>query len=90
MQRCQQFQRKQYVIPNSMCHTCIRVFTLAIIKTLFVLLSRQLKQKMTFVFPRMAKDPRFERLPCMHKGTYADNCIVNRIQQVRLLIPFLF
>lgn len=43
---------------------------------------------MTFVFPRMAKDPRFERLPCMHKGTYADNCIVNRIQQVRLLILF--
>lgn len=48
------------------------------------------KTKMTFVFPRMAKDPRFERLPCMHKGTYADNCIVNRIQQVRLLIPYLF
>ena len=30
----------------------------------------------------MAKDPRFDRLPCMHKGTYADDCIVNRVQQV--------
>jgi len=29
---------------------------------------------------RMAKDPRFERLPCTHKGTYADDCIVSRVQ----------
>lgn len=33
-------------------------------------------------FGRMAKDPRFDRLPCLHRGTYADDCIVNRIQQV--------
>ncbi|KAL9307350.1 putative rRNA-processing protein Fcf1/Utp23 [Arabidopsis thaliana] len=25
---------------------------------------------------RIAKDPRFERLPCVHKGTYADDCLV--------------
>lgn len=31
---------------------------------------------------RLAKDPRFERLPCIHKGTYADDCIVNRVTQV--------
>ncbi|XP_014665630.1 PREDICTED: rRNA-processing protein FCF1 homolog isoform X2 [Priapulus caudatus] len=31
---------------------------------------------------RIAKDPRFERLPCMHKGSYADNCLVNRVTQV--------
>ena len=31
---------------------------------------------------QIAKDPRFERLPCMHKGTYADDCIVNRIKEV--------
>lgn len=30
---------------------------------------------------RIAKDPRFERLPCMHKGTYADDCIVDRVTQ---------
>ena len=33
----------------------------------------------------MAKDPRFERLPCMHKGIYADDCLVNRVQQVNRL-----
>jgi U3 small nucleolar RNA-associated protein 24 len=30
---------------------------------------------------RIAKDVRFERLPCMHKGTYADDCIVQRVTQ---------
>ncbi|KAF6172957.1 hypothetical protein GIB67_006333 [Kingdonia uniflora] len=28
---------------------------------------------------RIAKDLRFERLPCTHKGTYVDDCIVDRI-----------
>ena len=31
---------------------------------------------------RIARDPRFERLPCMHKGTYADDCLINRVTQV--------
>ncbi|KAF3576182.1 hypothetical protein DY000_02036077 [Brassica cretica] len=30
---------------------------------------------------RIAKDPRFERLPCVHKGTYADDCLVDRVTQ---------
>ncbi|VAI70473.1 unnamed protein product [Triticum turgidum subsp. durum] len=30
---------------------------------------------------RIAKDPRFQRLACTHKGTYADDCIVERITQ---------
>ena len=29
----------------------------------------------------MTKDPRFEKLTCDHKGTYADDCIVNRVKQ---------
>eukprot|EP01112_Ceratiomyxa_fruticulosa_P017628 TRINITY_DN552_c0_g2_i1.p1 TRINITY_DN552_c0_g2~~TRINITY_DN552_c0_g2_i1.p1 ORF type:complete len:197 (-),score=26.08 TRINITY_DN552_c0_g2_i1:50-640(-) len=29
---------------------------------------------------RIAKDPRFEKLPCGHKGTYADDCLVHRVQ----------
>ena len=33
-------------------------------------------------FGRIAKDPRFERLPCVHKGTYADDCLVDRVTQV--------
>ncbi|KAM0752995.1 Fcf1-domain-containing protein [Meredithblackwellia eburnea MCA 4105] len=35
---------------------------------------------------RVARDPRFERLPCSHKGTYADDCIVNRVSQHRCYI----
>ncbi|KAL1826675.1 hypothetical protein ACET3Z_005087 [Daucus carota] len=30
---------------------------------------------------RIAKDPQFERLPCTHKGTYADDCLVERVTQ---------
>ncbi|KAI9598251.1 Fcf1-domain-containing protein [Syncephalis fuscata] len=35
---------------------------------------------------RVARDPRFERLPCTHKGTYADDCIVQRIMQHKCYI----
>lgn len=28
---------------------------------------------------RVAKDPRWTRLQCDHKGTYADDCIVDRV-----------
>mmetsp|Transcript_35425 Transcript_35425/g.67805 ORF Transcript_35425/g.67805 Transcript_35425/m.67805 type:complete len:195 (+) Transcript_35425:196-780(+) len=35
---------------------------------------------------RIAKDPRFERLPCTHAGTYADDCIVNRVSQHKCYI----
>ncbi|KAJ1673431.1 rRNA-processing protein fcf1, partial [Spiromyces aspiralis] len=35
---------------------------------------------------RMARDPRFERLPCTHKGTYADDCIVQRVMQHRCYV----
>jgi U3 small nucleolar RNA-associated protein 24 len=39
-----------------------------------------------FVDCRIAKDPRFERLPCDHKGTYADDCIVKRVTQHKCYI----
>lgn len=35
---------------------------------------------------RVIKDDRFERLKCMHKGTYADDCIFNRITQHKCYI----
>lgn len=35
---------------------------------------------------KIARDPRFERLPCMHKGTYADDCLVERVTQHRCFI----
>ncbi|KAJ3220105.1 rRNA-processing protein fcf1 [Dinochytrium kinnereticum] len=35
---------------------------------------------------RVARDPRFERLSCTHKGTYADDCIMDRITQHKCYI----
>ena len=35
---------------------------------------------------KIAKDPSFMRLPCMHKGTYADDCIVQRVTQHKCYI----
>lgn len=35
---------------------------------------------------KVARDPRFERLPCVHDGTYADDCIVSRVSQHRCFI----
>ena len=35
---------------------------------------------------RIAKDPRFKRLCCDHKGTYADDCIVNTITSNKIYI----
>lgn len=35
---------------------------------------------------KIAKDPRIERLPCTHKGTYADDCICERVSQHRCYI----
>ena len=35
---------------------------------------------------KIVKDDRFERLPCMHKGTYADDCLVERVTQHKCYI----
>lgn len=35
---------------------------------------------------KIVKDPRVERLPCMHKGTYADDCLVQRVTQHKCYI----
>jgi rRNA-processing protein FCF1 len=35
---------------------------------------------------RVAKDPRVERLPCAHKGTYADDCLCERVRQHKCYI----
>eukprot|EP01116_Phalansterium_solitarium_P015062 TRINITY_DN33109_c0_g1_i1.p1 TRINITY_DN33109_c0_g1~~TRINITY_DN33109_c0_g1_i1.p1 ORF type:complete len:198 (+),score=58.00 TRINITY_DN33109_c0_g1_i1:45-638(+) len=35
---------------------------------------------------RLAKDPRFERLPCTHEGVYADDCLVRRVMQHKCYI----
>lgn len=35
---------------------------------------------------QIARDERFERSACDHKGTYADDCIVDRIMKHRIYI----
>ncbi|KAG4394211.1 hypothetical protein GLYMA_03G254200v4 [Glycine max] len=35
---------------------------------------------------RIAKDPRFERILCTHKGMYADDCLVERVTQHKCYI----
>ncbi|KAL9123938.1 MAG: hypothetical protein Q9217_006684 [Psora testacea] len=35
---------------------------------------------------RLARDERWERLRCSHKGVYADDCIVERVQRHRIYI----
>ena len=35
---------------------------------------------------KIIKDPRFERLTCTHKGTYADDCLVQRVTQHKCYI----
>lgn len=35
---------------------------------------------------RMAKDPRVTHLKCSHKGTYADDCLVQRVMQHKCYI----
>ena len=35
---------------------------------------------------KLTKDPRFKRLSCSHKGTYADDCIVDRVKQHRCFL----
>ena len=34
----------------------------------------------------MTKDPRFHILKCSHKGTYADDCLIDRVKQNRCYI----
>lgn len=35
---------------------------------------------------RVARDERWQRLQCDHKGVYADDCIVDRVQKNRIYI----
>ena len=36
--------------------------------------------------PLSLQDPRIERIPCNHKGTYADDCICERVRQHKCYI----
>ena len=38
------------------------------------------------LIPALSQDPRIERLPCTHAGTYADDCICERVRQHKCYI----
>ena len=35
---------------------------------------------------KLTKDPRFKRLTCTHKGTYADDCLIDKVKANRCYI----
>lgn len=76
-------QHKLDVIPTMMdClyAKCIPVVTDCVLAEL-----EKLGQKYRLAL-RVAKDPRFERIRCDHKGTYADDCLVDRVIKHRVYI----
>jgi U3 small nucleolar RNA-associated protein 24 len=76
-------QHKLEVIPTMMdClyAKCIPVITDCVLAEL-----EKLGQKYRLAL-RVAKDPRFERIRCDHKGTYADDCLVDRVIKHRVYI----
>lgn len=62
------------------------------VKNIYDIKKFDVKLYLFFFVPktRVARDPRFERLPCMHKGTYADDCLVQRVSQVIIKIANYF
>ncbi|KZZ87596.1 FCF1 small subunit [Ascosphaera apis ARSEF 7405] len=76
-------QHKLEVVPTMMdclLATCVPIVTDCVIAEL-----EKLGQKYRLAL-RIAKDPRFERLKCDHKGTYADDCLVDRVLKHRIYI----
>lgn len=76
-------QRKLEVIPTMMdClyAKCIPVITDCVLAEL-----EKLGPKYRLAL-RIAKDPKFERIKCDHKGTYADDCLVDRVIKHRVYI----
>lgn len=55
-----------------------RIKYILIIKSLMFMLIH-----LFIILNRLSKDPRFKKLKCDHYGTYADDCIMNRVKQVR-------
>ena len=58
----------------------LRCFLLAGLGALFVVMNICRRTLTRDLAPtRVARDPRFERLACSHTGTYADDCLVQRV-----------
>ncbi|KAK2737130.1 rRNA-processing protein fcf1 [Myotisia sp. PD_48] len=76
-------QHKLEVIPSMM--DCLFAKCIPIITDCVLAELEKLGQKYRLAL-RIAKDPRFERIKCDHKGTYADDCLVDRVIKHRIYI----
>ncbi|EAU34696.1 hypothetical protein ATEG_04249 [Aspergillus terreus NIH2624] len=76
-------QHKLEVIPTMM--DCLYAKCIPIVTDCVLAELEKLGQKYRLAL-RVAKDPRFERIRCDHKGTYADDCLVDRVMKHRVYI----
>ncbi|KAK2850579.1 rRNA-processing protein fcf1 [Arthroderma sp. PD_2] len=76
-------QHKLDVIPSMM--DCLFAKCIPIITDCVLAELEKLGPKYRLAL-RIAKDPRFERVKCDHSGTYADDCIVDRVIKHRIYI----
>ena len=71
-------QNKLEVVTEMM--NCLYAKCIPIVTDCVVAELEKLGQKYRVAL-RLVKDPRFERITCTHKGTYADDCLVKRVEQ---------
>ncbi|KAJ5241923.1 hypothetical protein PENSTE_c011G00394 [Penicillium steckii] len=76
-------QHKLEIIPTMM--DCLYAKCTPVITDCVIAELEKLGQKYRLAL-RVAKDPRFERIKCDHKGTYADDCLVDRLIKHRVYI----
>jgi len=76
-------QHKLDLIPSMM--DCLYAKCIPIITDCVLAELEKLGQRYRLAL-RIAKDPRFERVKCDHKGTYADDCLVDRVIKHRVYI----
>ncbi|KAF9892588.1 hypothetical protein FE257_000990 [Aspergillus nanangensis] len=76
-------QHKLEVIPTMM--DCLYAKCIPIVTDCVLAELEKLGPKYRLAL-RVAKDPRFERIRCDHKGTYADDCLVDRVMKHRIYI----
>jgi U3 small nucleolar RNA-associated protein 24 len=76
-------QHKLEVIPTMM--DCLYAKCTPVITDCVLAELEKLGQKYRLAL-RIAKDTRFERIKCDHRGTYADDCLVDRVIKHRVYI----
>jgi len=76
-------QKKLDLLPTMM--SCLYATCKPMITSCVMAELEKLGQKYRIAL-RIARDPRWERLQCDHKGTYADDCIVDRCIKQRIYI----